>query len=341
VRSRPAGMDPGAPRSRWAAGRAAGTEVPRLDARPRTAGGASGRSARTGSTLPGLTIPGAVSIEETAPAAGGGAAAVIFAVPSHALRGVAGEAVPAVPPYALVVNVAKGLEEGTLLRMSEILAELFEGAGREVEARRVVSLLGPSARRGSEPGSPHRAGGGFAGRRCRPAGRRTSSTARCCASTPSPTWPGWSWPPGSRTSSPSPPGSASGSVMATTRSGRWWRAGWPRSPASAWPWGGGGKRSRGLSGLGDLVTTCVSRHSRNPVRRRGDRQGAPPRGGAGRDEHGRGKGSVPRGPPATSPAGRGGASPSPTRSTKFSSPERTRASAIRDLMLRDPKAELS
>ena len=62
---------------------------------------------------------------------------VIFAVPSHALRQVALLARPDLPVKVNLVSAAKGLEENTLLRMSEVLHEVFPGAPISV-------LSGPS-----------------------------------------------------------------------------------------------------------------------------------------------------------------------------------------------------
>ena len=48
---------------------------------------------------------------------------VIFAVPSHGLRAVAVAAAPHLSPHAIVVNAAKGLEEPSRLRLSQVLKE--------------------------------------------------------------------------------------------------------------------------------------------------------------------------------------------------------------------------
>lgn len=63
---------------------------------------------------------------------------VVFAIPSHGLRAVARAAAPFLSPEATVVSAAKGLEEGSLLRMSEVLRAEAAGAGD------IVVLSGPS-----------------------------------------------------------------------------------------------------------------------------------------------------------------------------------------------------
>ena len=62
---------------------------------------------------------------------------VVFAAPSFALRSVARLAAPYLRRDALLVSVTKGIEQGTHLRMSQIVAE-------ETGGGRVVVLSGPS-----------------------------------------------------------------------------------------------------------------------------------------------------------------------------------------------------
>ena len=52
---------------------------------------------------------------------------VALAVPSHGFRAVLAEAAPFVPPMALVLSLAKGLEQGSLKRMTEVAAEVLPG----------------------------------------------------------------------------------------------------------------------------------------------------------------------------------------------------------------------
>ncbi len=64
---------------------------------------------------------------------------IVFAVPSGALRQVAQEYIAFLPPDALLLSASKGLEDGTGLRMSQVLEEsLSKTAGR------VVVLSGPN-----------------------------------------------------------------------------------------------------------------------------------------------------------------------------------------------------
>ncbi|MGH9374293.1 MAG: NAD(P)H-dependent glycerol-3-phosphate dehydrogenase [Vicinamibacterales bacterium] len=66
------------------------------------------------------------------------ASSVVFAVPSHGLRQVLHEAAPLLAADAVLISAAKGLESGSLARMSQVLAE---GTGHTVP---IVVLSGPS-----------------------------------------------------------------------------------------------------------------------------------------------------------------------------------------------------
>jgi glycerol-3-phosphate dehydrogenase (NAD(P)+) len=66
------------------------------------------------------------------------AALVVAAVPSHGMRGVIRQAAPHLAPGAIVVSTAKGLEQDTLLRTSEVIEQELEGE------HEVVVLSGPS-----------------------------------------------------------------------------------------------------------------------------------------------------------------------------------------------------
>jgi len=82
--------------------------------------------------LPGVTLPGQIDVSrETDPTA----EAVVLAVPSHAMR-----AVVKAHPFssnAIRINVAKGIENDTLLRMDEVIRDVSGPSP-------VVTLSGPS-----------------------------------------------------------------------------------------------------------------------------------------------------------------------------------------------------
>ena len=64
---------------------------------------------------------------------------VLFAAPSAHLRTTAAACAPFLAPGADILSVVKGLERGTLLRMSEVIAE-----GASVEPQRIAALSGPN-----------------------------------------------------------------------------------------------------------------------------------------------------------------------------------------------------
>jgi glycerol-3-phosphate dehydrogenase (NAD(P)+) len=66
-----------------------------------------------------------------------GAAIVLFATPSHVLRGIARSAAPAIERDATIVVATKGIERESLAVMSDVLAE-------QLPAHSVVALSGPS-----------------------------------------------------------------------------------------------------------------------------------------------------------------------------------------------------
>lgn len=88
--------------------------------------------------LPDITFPATLRPVSSLDEALHGARHVIVAVPSHGLRAVVGAAAPFVPESAVLVSATKGIEAGSLQRMSEVIAE--ETGGRHP----VVVLSGPS-----------------------------------------------------------------------------------------------------------------------------------------------------------------------------------------------------
>ena len=88
--------------------------------------------------LPGVELPPALMPTSDMAAALDGAQFVVIAVPSHGVRDVARLANPHLPNACAIVSATKGLEEGSLLRMSQVLREELPNGGE------VVVLSGPS-----------------------------------------------------------------------------------------------------------------------------------------------------------------------------------------------------
>lgn len=86
--------------------------------------------------LPGVKVSSTIDLTPDISSIAG-ADLVILAVPSHVVRKVAAQAAPHVSEHTVIVNVAKGLEEGSLKRLSEVLVE-------ENPANPIVALSGPS-----------------------------------------------------------------------------------------------------------------------------------------------------------------------------------------------------
>ena len=88
--------------------------------------------------LPDVTLPPNVAVTHSLDEAVRRVHLVVSAMPSHGCRVVIREAAASLPADAVIVSATKGLEAGTLLRMSEVIVQ-------EADARRpVVVLSGPS-----------------------------------------------------------------------------------------------------------------------------------------------------------------------------------------------------
>jgi len=92
--------------------------------------------------LPGLVLPESIAASTDASWALEGADIVVLAVPSQSLREILGAARHLVPDDALLVSLMKGVELGTHMRMSEVIAEVT-GAGPE----RIAVVSGPNLAR--------------------------------------------------------------------------------------------------------------------------------------------------------------------------------------------------
>ncbi len=92
--------------------------------------------------LPGIMLPDAVTATSDPLAAIRSAQIVAFAVPSQALRSNLVAWADSVPPDATLVSLMKGVELGTTLRMSEVIAEVT-GASPD----RIAVVSGPNLAR--------------------------------------------------------------------------------------------------------------------------------------------------------------------------------------------------
>lgn len=97
--------------------------------------------------LPDARIPDSVAATTSLPAAVEEADIVLGVMPSHHARRVYSELAPHIPPRALVVSATKGLENGTLLRVSEVIHETLH-------TDRIGVLSGPTFAKEIARGEP-------------------------------------------------------------------------------------------------------------------------------------------------------------------------------------------
>ena len=91
--------------------------------------------------LPGIPVPRSIRVTSDMEEALEGGTRIVFVTPSHTVRNVARivRSCSAFEKNAIVINAAKGLEERTLCRMSEVLSQELP-----IPMRKIVGLLGPS-----------------------------------------------------------------------------------------------------------------------------------------------------------------------------------------------------
>ena len=89
--------------------------------------------------LPGIDLPSALAATADVSELAGISDLVIFATPSFHMRSVVGEAAAYIPAGADVLSVVKGLEQGSLSRMSKVIAD----AGG-IDPARIAALSGPN-----------------------------------------------------------------------------------------------------------------------------------------------------------------------------------------------------
>jgi glycerol-3-phosphate dehydrogenase (NAD(P)+) len=89
--------------------------------------------------LPGVPLDERIRIAAAPTALSGASELVIFAVPSRAMRSVASAVAAELSSDAVLLSVAKGIERDSLLRMTEVIAEVVPAA-----ASRVAALSGPN-----------------------------------------------------------------------------------------------------------------------------------------------------------------------------------------------------
>ena len=92
--------------------------------------------------LPGIALPPSLTATTDAAAAVDGADVVVLAVPAQTLRACLTEWAAFLPPQPLLVSLIKGIELGTLKRMSQVIMETLG-----VPSHRVAVVSGPNLAR--------------------------------------------------------------------------------------------------------------------------------------------------------------------------------------------------
>ncbi len=98
---------------------------------------------RTHSNLPGLQLSEEIQLTKEIQTLCGGKDILLFAVPSVYVRSTAAAAVPYIPDGQIIVDVAKGIEPDTLYTMTEVIRSELDRAG-DLEQVKLVALSGPT-----------------------------------------------------------------------------------------------------------------------------------------------------------------------------------------------------
>jgi glycerol-3-phosphate dehydrogenase (NAD(P)+) len=89
--------------------------------------------------LAGVSLPPQISVTADAAAVGGATELIVMAVPAAGMRESSLRIGPFVADEAILLSVAKGLEQNTMLRMTEVIGEVIPDANS-----RVAALSGPN-----------------------------------------------------------------------------------------------------------------------------------------------------------------------------------------------------
>jgi glycerol-3-phosphate dehydrogenase (NAD(P)+) len=100
--------------------------------------------------LPGFALPSNVEVTPGLESALDAAGVVLGVMPSHLVRAMYGRMLPCLDPSMLFVSATKGIENGTLLRMSEVIREVVSAKFDP----RVAVVSGPTFAREVAAGEP-------------------------------------------------------------------------------------------------------------------------------------------------------------------------------------------
>ena len=100
--------------------------------------------------LAGVTLPESLAVTSELEAACTGADVIVLGVPSHGLRAVLGDAAHGIDSSVPLVSLSKGVEQGSLLRMTEVIADVLPDHAPD----RIGVLTGPNLAREVAEGQP-------------------------------------------------------------------------------------------------------------------------------------------------------------------------------------------
>ena len=183
---------------------------------------------------------------------------VVLAVPSQTLRENLTEWADLIPDDAVMVSLMKGVELGTLKRMSEVIAEVT-GAGPE----RIAVVSGPNLAKEIARREPAASVVACADEDVAQAAAGSAATRRRSGPTPASTCSAASSAAPTRTSSPSRSAWPSGLGFGDNTTASVITRGLAETARLAMALGANPLTLMGLAGLGDLVATCSSPLSRN------------------------------------------------------------------------------
>jgi glycerol-3-phosphate dehydrogenase (NAD(P)+) len=100
--------------------------------------------------LPGITLPPELRATSDLEAACDGAEVVVLGLPSHGFRSVLEAAEPLIGAHVPVISLSKGVEQGTLRRMTEVVADVLT----DHDPSRIGVLTGPNLAKEVAAGQP-------------------------------------------------------------------------------------------------------------------------------------------------------------------------------------------
>lgn len=209
--------------------------------------------------LPGVPFPERLTLEPDIERALAGSSFIILAVPSHALRETLNRLPEGPPPESIVVSALKGLEVGTLKRMSEVFQEVW---GDRLVEERLVVLSGPSHAEEVIKGIPTSVVAASRSKDCAQAVQKLLSDTTFRVYTHHDVV-GVELGGALKNVIAIAAGIADGLGFGDNTKGALITRGLAEITRLGVKLGGEALTFAGLSGMGDLIATCTSRHSRN------------------------------------------------------------------------------